>query len=309
MSQRDHRSPRARLCRCLLVGSLALRSGEANAMQELEPGAYAPAPTGLNIVVAVNTFSMGDLAFDPAAPIEDASARMNFTTLGYGRTLALAGRSASLSVGVPIVFGHLKGRYLGEPAEATRFGPGDPRVRIGINVYGAPAMSPQAFAVSRRKRLVGASLTVAVPLGQFSAERLVNIGNNRWAFKPEVGVVSLFGRWTLELAGGAWLFTRNSEFYRGSVRSQQPIGSMQVHLHYAIAPRLLVSGNANFYTGGRTTVNGHRNFDLQRNSRVGGTLSRSFSGARTLRVAASHGAVTTVGAAFTSVSVSFQQVW
>ena len=293
----------------LLAVGLAFGVAPAEAMQELEPGAFAPAPTGLNIAVVTNTVSLGDLAFDPVGPISEANATMNFTILGYARTVPLAGRFASVSGGVPIVFGHLEGRYLGEPAEATRFGQGDVRARFAINVYGVPAMNVRSFAAARVRRAVGASLTVSMPLGQYSSDRLVNIGNHRWAFKPELGFVNMFGRWTFEVAGGAWLFTQNDEFYRGSVRSQDPIGSFQWHLHYALGPRTLVSGNMNFYVGGKTTVNGQLNEDLQRNARVGATLSRSFAGARTLRIAASHGAVTTIGGAFTSLSVAFQQVW
>jgi Putative MetA-pathway of phenol degradation len=293
----------------LLVASLVFGCDTVASAQELEPGAYAAAPIRLNLGVVTNTVSFGDLAFDPAVPIEDASATMNFTTLGYGRTLALVGRSANVSIGVPIVAGHLEGRLLGNFAEADRFGMGDPRARIAINLYGAPAMDAPTFVKVNPRRLVGASLTIGIPLGQYSPERLINIGSNRWAFKPEVGVVNGFGRWTIESYGGVWLFTRNSDFYGGRVRTQDPIGSMQFHVHYVLNPRLLLSGNMNFYVGGRTTVNGTENLDLQRNMRVGATLSRPLSAGQVLRVAASHGAITTIGAAFTSVSVAFQQVW
>jgi hypothetical protein len=293
----------------LLAVGLLLGMTKAEAMQELEPGAFAPAPIDLNIAIVTNSVSIGDLAFEPTGPISDGDATMNFTTFGYGRTLGIAGRSASVSGGVPVVWGHLQGRLLGEPVEATRFGPGDPRVRIAINLYGVPATKPQSFGTLRLRRVVGASLTVSVPVGQYSSDRLVNISGHRWAFKPELGFVNMFGRWTLEVAGGAWLFTQNDEFYRGSVRSQDPIGSFQWHLHYALGARTAVSGNMNFYVGGKTTVNGQLNEDLQRNARVGATLSRSLAGARTLRIAVSHGAVTTVGGAFTSLSVAFQQVW
>jgi hypothetical protein len=304
------RSAAATSLRCgLLVAGLAVASGSTAGAQELEPGAYAAAPIRLNLGVVSNTVSFGELAFDPAVPIEDASATMNFTTLGYGRTLALASRFANVSIGVPIVAGHLEGRVLGDFAEADRFGMGDPRARIGINLYGAPAMDGPTFAKVNPRRLVGASLTVGIPLGQYSPERLINIGSNRWAFKPEVGVVYGLERWTIETYGGVWFFTRNSNFYGGRVRMQDPIGSMQCHVHYVLTPRLLLSGNANFYVGGRTTVNGTENVDLQRNMRVGATLSRPLSGRRVLRIALSHGAITTIGAAFTSVSVAFQQVW
>jgi hypothetical protein len=281
----------------------------AAAAQELEPGAYSVAPVGLNVVVVANTLSIGDVAFDPSGPIDDASATLNFTALGYARTFALAGRSANISIGVPVVAGHLEGRYLGEFAEVTRFGLGDPRVRLGINLHGAPAMDPKTFAANRPRRLVGASLTVSVPIGQYSPDRLINIGSNRWAIKPEIGMSREIGRWTLEGYGGVWFFTKNAELYGNRVRTQQPIGSLQFHLQYAVRPRLLLSANSNFYFGGRTTVNGRANLDLQRNSRVGLTMARPMSRGRTLRVSVSRGAYTTIGADFTSISAAFQWLW
>jgi hypothetical protein len=277
--------------------------------QELEPGAYAVAPLGMNVFVISNGSSVGDVAFDPTGPIDEASASINVTTLGYGRSWSLAGRSAQVAVGVPIVAGHLDGRFLGESASVSRYGPGDPRMRVAVNLYGAPAMARQAFASHRRPRLVGASLTVSAPLGRYTSDRLINIGNHRWAFKPEIGVVFVRGRWTFETYGGVWLFTENDDGYKGAVRAQAPIGSAQFHVQYAVRPRLLVSANANCYGGGRTTVNDKANVDLQRNSRVGVTVTRPLPGGRVLRVAVSRGAVTTVGADFTSVAVSFQQAW
>ena len=93
--------------------------------QELEPGAYWPIPTGFNIVTIANSFNFGDLAFDPSAPIDEASARINTTALAFTRAFNLAGRSANVGVIVPIVGGHIEGLYLGEPAEVTRFGQAD----------------------------------------------------------------------------------------------------------------------------------------------------------------------------------------
>jgi hypothetical protein len=284
-------------------------SGSVAGAQELEPGAYAVAPVGVNVVVVANILSKGDLAFDPSGPISDSSATINVTSLGYVRTLNLAGRSTQVAVGVPIVAGHVEGLYLGEQAAVTRVGMGDPRVRFGINLYGAPAMGLKTFAAFRPKRLFGASVTVLVPLGRYSTDRLINVGGGRWAFKPELGLVQYFGRWTVETFGGVWLFTRNDPFYKGSVRTQDPIASFQFHASFRATPRVTLSGNTNFYKGGQTTVNGTDNLDLQRNSRVGLTLIRALSGGRTLRVALSQGAVTTIGADFTSISVSFQRVW
>jgi hypothetical protein len=143
----------------------------------------------------------------------------------------------------------------------------------------------------------------------YSSNRLINIGNNRWAFKPELALVHSVRRWTIEVYGGVWLFTKNESFYRDSLRTQNPIGSAQLHVHYVVRPRLVLSANANFYTGGRTTVNGRHNLDLQRNSRVGLTVVKSLSRGHALRAAISSGAYTTIGADFTSVSVGWQRAW
>jgi hypothetical protein len=292
-----------------VVATLVVSFGATAHAQELEPGAYAVAPVGVNVLVATNTFSAGDLSFDPAAPIDEASAAINVTGVGYARTFNLAGRSAQIAGAMPIITGHVEGRYLGEFAEVTRFGIGDPRVRLGVNLHGARAMDLKTFAAFRPRRIVGASVTVSLPLGQYSSERLINLGNGRWAVKPEVALVHYLGRWTIEAFAGAWIFERNEEFYKGSVRTQDPIASLQFHVDYAVSPRLFVSGNANFYSGGRTTVNDRQNFDLQRNSRLGLTLSHPLGGGRQVRVAVSQGAYTTIGGDFTSVSFAFQQTW
>jgi hypothetical protein len=277
--------------------------------QELEPGAYTAAPVGLSVAVVANTFSFGDISFDRSAPIDQARGRINAVGLAYMRALDVAGRSAQIAVALPIVVGYIEGRYLGEPADVTRAGTGDARVRASINLYGAPALDRTAFASHRPRRSVGTSLTVGIPSGVYSTNRLINVGNNRWAFKPEVGLGHTAGQWTLEVYGGVWLFTKNASFYRGSVRTQQPIGSAQFHLQYAIGPRLVVSANANFYMGGRTTVNGRENVDLQRNSRVGLTVVKRLPRGHALRAAISSGAYTTIGADFTSLSLGWQRAW
>ena len=140
------------------------------AAQELEPGAYWPIPVGLNIATVVNNFNFGDVAFDAAAPIDEASARINTTALSFTRAFSLAGRSANAGVALPIVAGHVEGLYLGEPAEVDRFGQGDPRLRLAVNLYGAPAMTPREYAAfsqrSSRDKPLGRAAARSVRSGE-----------------------------------------------------------------------------------------------------------------------------------------------
>jgi hypothetical protein len=281
----------------------------SSAAQELEPGAYWPIPTGLNIVSLVNSLNFGDVAFDPAAPIDEATATINTTALALTRAFSLAGRSANVGVAIPVIGGHIEGIYLGEPAEVSRFGLGDPRLRLAMNVYGAPAMTPKEFASYRQQTIVGLSIVVAPPLGQYDSAKLINLGTNRWSFKPEVGFSRTRGQWVLEAAAGVWLFTDNDDFFGGVTREQDPIVAAQVHVTYRFTRTMWLAGDVNYFTGGRTTINGRQNVDLQRNSRIGATFSRALGRGQAIRMSVSDGAYTTIGAAFTSIAVGYNYAW
>ena len=279
------------------------------AAQELEPGAYWPIPKGLNIVTVVNTFNWGDLAFEPSAPIDEANARINTAAFAFTRAFSLAGRSANAGVVLPVISGHIEGLYLGEPAEVSRFGQADLRLRLAMNLYGAPTMTPQAFASYRQQTIVGVSVTVVAPSGQYDSTKLINVGTHRWSFKPEIGFSRTYGKWVLEGMAGVWLFTDNDDFVGGRTRSQDPIAAMQVHLTYKFQRSMWLAADANYFTGGRTTIGGKQNLDLQRNSRIGTTFSKGLDRHNSIRASVSRGAYTTIGADFTSIAVGYNYAW
>jgi len=297
------------LPRCLLL-LVALLAGATPAFaQELEPRAYSISPVGVNIVVAGYTYNSGDVTFAPALPVEDASAHINTGVLAYVRTLGLFGRSSSLAISIPYVVGDLQGQYIGEFTRVDRSGMADPRLRFVINLYGAPRMNLREFAAYRQRTNVSFSLTAVAPLGQYDPDKLINLGSNRWSIKPEIALSHRWDRWILEIYAGVWMFTDNDDFYGGRLRQQQAIGSTQIHLVYSVTPRAWIAVNANFYTGGETTVDGNKNFDLQKNSRVGATLAVPVTARQALKFNYSRGAFTTIGADFNSFSVGYQFLW
>lgn len=289
--------------------SMILLSAWTVRAQELDPGAYSISPVGVNILVLANTFNSGGVDFDPSVPIEQSKATINSSALGYVRTLDIAGRSSSVGFVAPYVLGHLEGVYLGQFQTVDRSGLGDPRLRFAINLCGGPAMRLKEFASYRPKTNVGMSLTVGVPLGQYDPIKVINLGTNRWSFKPEVGVTHALGRWALQSYAGVWLFTENTNFFKGKTRTQNSIGSFQFHLDYNFRPRLWAAFDANFYTGGRTSINGVKNFDFQRNSRIGGTLAIPLNRRQSLKFSYSHGAHTTIGGNFNSIAMAYQYLW
>jgi len=296
---------RAAFCIFCLLGGLA----SSASTQELVPAAYTPAPYGVNLLSLATTYNSGDLAFAPSVPIEDANANIFASTLTYARTLKVAGRSATVTVIAPYVIGDLEGIYIGEPASAERSGIGDVVFRGGINLYGGPAMSPKEFSTYRPRTLIGTSLIVSGPTGQYDSSKLINIGTNRWGFKPEIGVVHVMGRWAIDAYVGGWFYTDNTDFFGGSTREQDPILSAQVHVRYLFKKGFWGAIDGNFWRGGQTTVDGTVNDDKQNNSRVGLTVSKSLGRSHSLRIAASRGAITRIGGDFSSIGVSYGYSW
>jgi hypothetical protein len=209
---------------------------------------------------------------------------------------------------VPYVVGHVEGRVLDEFRTADRSGFGDLILRGAVNLLGAPAMGLKDFASYVPRTTLGASLIVMAPVGQYDPSKLINIGTNRWAFKPEAGLTIPMGHWEVQWYLGGWFFTTNTNFTQGKVRQQDPILSTQAHLKYTFRRGPWLALDANFWMGGRTTVDGVDRDDLQRNSRVGLTFAVPVK-KQQFRVAVSRGAVTRIGGDFTSVGLSYSYGW
>jgi len=162
--------------------------------QELEPRAYSAAPVGTNFIVATYTHLGGDVLTDPSLPITDVSAAINEFGVGYEHVFEFAGRSASIGLLAPYVSGDVTGKVFDAPNQVHRAGLGDVRFRFAIDLLGGPALTPEEFARRAPAAIVGTSLTVVAPTGQYEPAHLINVGTNRWAFKPELGVSQPIGK-------------------------------------------------------------------------------------------------------------------
>ena len=291
---------RVLLLSCLAAGLTA---------QELQPRAYLPAPVGLNYFGISYSNNRGGLLFDPSLPVDDASVNANIATVAFGQTLGVLGRTTQILALFPYVRANLEGRVAGAQTDAYRSGLGDAAFRYSMNLYGAPAMNLKEFAGYRQKTVVGASVTVTAPTGQYDPVRLVNIGTNRWGVKPEIGVSRAVGKWTLEGAAGAWLYTGNNQFNGTSLRTQEPIGSLQGHVVRVLPHRTWLAGDLTFYTGGRSQVNGRDNSDYLGNSRLGASFGIVLNRRQSLKISYFKGAVTRLGGDISSIGVSYNVIW
>jgi hypothetical protein len=291
-----------------LVAFFLLTSSHVHA-QELEPRAYGNAPVGLNFLIMGYGYSEGGVVADPSIPLTNASIHVHSTVLAYARSVDMWGRSGKFDVMLP--YASLSGTadVAGQPREREVSGLGDPRLRISINLQGAPAMSLQQIAGYRQNLIVGASLQVWVPVGQYDSDKVVNIGTHRWAVKPELGISKASGPWTLELAGAVAFYQDNDDFLDGQTREQDPIYSVQGGITYSFRSGAWLAVGGTYYTGGRTTVDGKKGDDLQGNSRLGMTLSLPVSRHNSIKLYAHTGVSTRTGSDFDVGGMAWQHRW
>ena len=277
--------------------------------QELEPGLYQNAPVAMNVVAVGYAYSNGNVLVDASLPLEDVKAELHGVALGYVRTLNLMGLSAKLDAQAPVSWGSFEGEVTGEQRTRSLSGLADPRIRLAVNLLGASALSLPEFVKYRQRAILGASLQVVLPLGQYDPERLINLGANRWAFRPEIAVAQALRRWNFELAGGAWLFTENEEFFGGASRTQEPLYFVKGNVIYTFRRGLWLSLSAGHAEGGETKVDRVSRNDLQSNNRVAATLALPAGRATSLKLAYTNGLSTRLGADFDSFGASVQYTW
>ena len=294
-----------------------LASSSLGLTQDLAPRAYLITPVHSNAVTLTYAFFDGELLFDGTVPITGATARANVSVISLTHSMRIVGRSANFSVSLPYGVGNFRGTVVGAETHAYRSGLFDSSYRFSINLLGGPAMDLEDFRKWDQRTLIGFSFRMVAPTGQYDPTRLINYGANRWGFKPEVGVSRRWGRWILDTYGGVWLYTANHDFFSKNqfspginVQTQNPIFAFEGHLSYDVKPRLWASLDGNFWYGGRTSLNGVQNLStLQKNSRIGGTVSLPVSRHQSLKVSYNRGAYIRFGGRYDNVSIGWQYSW
>jgi len=291
-----------------LAAILLVFCGCAHA-QDIEPRAYSNAPVGVNFAIVGYVFTRGGLNFDASVPITDAKLSTSNAVFAYARVFELGGRTAKFDAIVPVTRLFGDARYNGAPIQREVSGFSRPAFRASVNLYGSPALRLREFASWKQDLIVGASLQVSPPWGQYDASRIVNISSNRWTIKPEIGVSKALGPWTLEVQAAATFFGDNDEFLGTQTRSQDAIHSLQGHVIYGFQSGQWLSLDVNFFSGGRTSIDGVRGDDLQQNWRVGLIYALPLDKHNSLKFSASSGLWARTGNSFDALGVAWQHRW
>jgi hypothetical protein len=301
----------------VLSAAIAVGSLPPLRAQDLSPRAYVITPVHSNAIILTWSFYDGSILFNGTAPITGATGTYNVSIFSYYHSFSFFGRSANLTGSLPYALGNFQGTVMGAGTQLYRSGLVDSAFRLSVNLKGGPAMPVQEFVKWQQKILLGVSLKVVAPTGQYDATKLINWGANRWALKPEFGYSERWGHWVLDGYAGVWFFTKNPEFFSHNAffsgaqsQSQKPIGAFEGHLSYDVKPHLWFSLDGNYWFGGKTSLNGLENpLTQEKSSRIGGTAAIPMSKHQTLKFSYNNGAYIRYGGNYQSVSVAWQYSW
>jgi hypothetical protein len=230
---------------------------EQASSQDLEPRRWTPLPVGTRIVGAAYAKTTGDIALDPLLLLEDGRTDIDTLVLSYTRFFALGKTLSRFDAIVPLRYASWNGLLDGVPAQVSREGFVDPTFRFSINLLGAPVARPDPSrqpTTQRSNTVVGAAVSVSVPLGNYLDDKLLNLGQNRYVIRPQIGVVHTRGPWSYEMTGSTFISTDNDSFFDGKKREQEPIFAVQAHLIRVFQPGLWASLSAAYGWGGENTV-------------------------------------------------------
>jgi hypothetical protein len=304
-------SPR-RISGAILILAFWARFASA---QDLSPRAYIIAPIHSNAVILTYSYYDGSILFAGALPITNSVGRVSVPVFSYFHTMSFLGRSANFTGSLPYGVGNFQGDVNGVPTRAYRSGLVDTAFQFAVNVKGGPAVNAKEFQGWRQKTIVGASVKVVAPTGQYDPAKLINYGTNRWAFKPQAGVSWRKNRWVVDGYGGGWFFTPNHDFFTPAgarmknIQTEAPIAETESHLSYDVKPRLWASIDGNFWYGGRTSLNGKPALTLQTSSRIGASSSIPLSRHQSVKISYSNGSYVRFGGNFKNVSLAWQYSW
>ena len=306
-----------KLCKIVLSTVVAMFPLQVLCAQDLTPRAYTITPIHSNAITLTYSLNTGEILVADSIPISDFSTTLHIPVFSYYHSLAFFGRSANIVASLPYAVGNFEGKVSSVSQSVYRSGLTDSAFRFSVNLIGGPAMSLEEIRKWRQKSLLGVSIKLVAPTGQYDPTKLVNLSANHWGFKPELGYSGRRGHVVLDAYGGMWLFTTNSEFFSRNASfpgsrtlSQKPVASFEGHLSYDVRPLFWISLDGNFWYGGRTSRNGVENGStLQTSSRIGATVSFPLSTHQSLKFSYSDGAYVRLGGNYQNVSVAWQYSW
>jgi len=232
---------------------------------DIEARQWEHIPVDINVMGGAYAYTTADIYVDPVLKMDDVEMKMNTAWMKYLRSFGLFDKSMRVDITQGYMDGKWTGLVNGSPTSVSRSGFSDTFVRLAANIYGAPPLNRKEYAEYRAKNdtetIIGVGLVTRFPTGEYFKDRLVNLGQNRYGLRPQLGMAYTHKKWAAELTQEVAFWTINDDFYNDSKLKEGPLYIIHTNLVYTFRPGLWLGGNLAYDYGGRSTVNGKTKLD------------------------------------------------
>jgi hypothetical protein len=294
------------VCYALMVFCLAGLAGA----QFTDPRTYENTPVGVYQLELVYAYAHSDSSIDTSLIIAGAKVNLNQLTIDYTRYFGFLHRLAWVQPTLPIA--GINGSITGTNVTATATGTGDSGYQVAMLLKGGPALSVEQFANFKPTTTVGVSLSITAPTGQYNPDKILNLGSDRWSFKPEFAVSQPFGpdqKWVFDAYANVYFYTDNTSYRGTEVLRQEPLPGLEGHISYSFTNNIWASIDTRYSFRADTFINGVNQNDSQRNFILGSELNVSLNERNSLVFEFGKALVHQNGPAITAFAVKYDYTW
>lgn len=235
-------------------------------------------PTDLNMVFGYYNRIDSNTPIDTALPIDGLSVNADLYIARFARSFSVDGRNSAIQILQP--YADISASFdNAEFFKGTKHNGGmaDTQFVLVHNLFGGPALTQEEFANWTPETFVTGALWVTAPTGDYDKNRVINIGSNRWAFKPEIAFGTPIGPTWMEINGYVSMFTDNDDYQGDGTLEQKALYAVEGHYSYTFNRALWASLDATYSRGGETRINGDWQDNKQENGLLGASMGFMLS--------------------------------
>jgi hypothetical protein len=293
---------------CLVLAFL--RSPHRVYAQFTEAHNYDNTPIGINQFELAYAYAHGNASIDTSLVIPGAKFNLNQGSISYTQYFGFVRRLVWVEASVPLA--GLAGSVNGTIVQGSTTGVGDSSYTLAMLLKGGQALSVEQFADYKPTTRVGISLTISAPTGQYNPNNLLNLGSDRWSFKPEIALSHPFGpeqKWQLDAYANAYFYTDNTSYRGREILRQEPLPGLEGHISYSFNDSLWASLDTRYSFRGTTSVNGENQNNSRQNFILGSEVNVSLNRQSSLVFEFDKALVHNNGPALTGFAVKYNFTW
>jgi len=275
-----------------------------------DPRAYEHTPVGTNQIELGYTYLHTNSSLDTSLIVAGSSLNINQGIIDYTRYFGLFHHLMWVEAGVPVA--GLSGSISSTNIQGSNTGAGDSSYAFAMLLKGGPALSAEQFEHYQPTTTLGLSLTMTAPTGSYQPNKILNLGSDRWSFKPELAWSQPFGReqrWEFDAYANVSFYTDNTSYHGKEILRQDPLPAIEGHLSYSFTDNIWASVDTRYSFRGTTSVDGVSQHNSQQNFILGAEMNISLNSRNTLIFEFGKAIAHNNGPSVTGFSVRYDYTW